>query len=170
MAPFAQWAVKKRRTPRGGARRYSKAVAPTTKVAFHQSTVLNKEDIVGFEIKPPDITRYKIRRVVLFCTFRMPPGELLNYLIVKTNSPLLNWGAVFTAPGLMVKEQFQDMVTIVTGGKLEGSGVAGSTSLKAMRKVVNLGAGVAQTQHMYVVFFSSDSMKAILEGRVYVAI
>nr|CAG77491.1 capsid protein [Faba bean necrotic stunt virus] len=166
------WSGKKgRRTPRRGYTRPFKSAVPTTRVVVHQSAVLKKDEVSGSEIKPDgDVARYKIRKVMLSCTLRMRPGELVNYLIVKCSSPIVTWSAAFTAPALMVKESCQDMITIIGKGKVESNGVAGSDCTKSFNKFIRLGAGISQTQHLYVVMYTSEAVKAVLEHRVYIEV
>ncbi|ATY70083.1 capsid protein [Cow vetch latent virus] len=159
-----------RHSGRKGGGRPFKPIVPTTRLVVHSTALLNKDDVVGCEIRPKDISRYKMRKVMLTCTVRMPPGELLNYLVVKCSSPLVNWGAAFSSPALLVKEDCQDMITILGKGKIESSGVAGSDCTKSFSRFVKLGSGVTQTQHLYVILYTSVSMKSVLEHRMYVEV
>nr|BAU21081.1 capsid protein [Milk vetch dwarf virus] len=161
--------VKRRRTPRRGYGRPYKPVVPITRVVVHQSALLKKDEVVGCEIKPDgDVARYKMRKVMLTCTLRMAPGELVNYIIVKSSSPIANWSAAFTTPALLVKESCQDMISIIAKGKVESNGVAGTDCTKSFNKFIRLGAGISQTQHLYVVMYTSVALKLVLEHRVYI--
>nr|QED45324.1 CP [Milk vetch dwarf virus] len=166
------WSGKKgRRTPRRAYSRPFKSSAPTTRVLVHQSALLKKDEVSGSEIKPEgDVIRYKMKKVMLTCTLRMPPGELVNYLIVKCSSPIVNWSAAFTAPALLVKESCQDMVTIIGKGKVESNGMAGTDCTKSFNKFIKLGAGISQTQHLYVVLYTSVALKTVLEHRMYIEV
>ncbi|AHC72282.1 capsid protein [Pea yellow stunt virus] len=156
--------MRSRRRPRG---RPFRPLPPTSKLLLHESTVFNKDDIVGKEIKPSESVRYKMRKVMVTCTVRMPPGELLNFIIVKCSSPLVNWAGSFTQPALLVKENSQDMITILARGKIETTGLSGHDCAKSFSRFVRLGSGVSQSQHLYLVIFTSEAMKAVLEHRMY---
>ncbi|AAA68021.1 coat protein [Subterranean clover stunt virus] len=163
-----RWGRKGLRSQR---RKYSRIAykPPSSKVVSHVESVLNKRDVTGAEVKPfADGSRYSMKKVMLIATLTMAPGELVNYLIVKSNSPIANWSSSFSNPSLMVKESVQDTVTIVGGGKLESSGTAGKDVTKSFRKFVKLGSGISQTQHLYLIIYSSDAMKITLETRMYI--
>nr|Q87019.1 RecName: Full=Capsid protein; Short=CP; AltName: Full=Coat protein [Subterranean clover stunt virus (strain J)]AAA75463.1 coat protein variant [Subterranean clover stunt virus] len=161
-----------RKGVRSQRRKYSRPVAykpPSSKVVSHVETVLNKKDVTGAEMKPfNDGSRYSMKKIMVSATLTMAPGELLNYLIVKSNSPIANWSSSFSNPSLMVKESVQDTVTILRRGKLESSGTAGKDVTKSFSRFVNLGLGISQTQHLYLIIYSSDAMKITLETRMYI--
>nr|AZH68506.1 capsid protein [Faba bean necrotic yellows virus] len=172
MASTWNWSGKKGgRTLRRPYGRPYKSYVPTTRVVVHQSAVLKKDEVAGTEIKPEgDVVRYKMKKVMLTCTLRMAPGELVNYVIVKCNSPIVTWSAAFTSPALLVKESCQDMITIVAKGKVESNGVAGTDCTKSFNRFIQLGSGITQTQHLYVVLYTSVALKAVLEHTVYVEV
>ncbi|QGV56710.1 capsid protein [Milk vetch chlorotic dwarf virus] len=160
-----------KRSYRRGYGRFYKNNSPTSKVLVHASSVLQKESITGAEIKPSDdVGRYKMKKVMLTCTVKMPPGELMNFLVVRSSSVLANWANLFSTPALLVKEPAQDMVTIIAKGKIESVGSGVSEVTKSFNRFIYLGSGVSQTQHVYVIMYSSASVKVVLEHRMYVEV
>ncbi|AHC72178.1 capsid protein [Black medic leaf roll virus] len=167
--PLRRRAVGKRSNRRGYGRFYPNT--PTSRVLYHSSAVLQKESITGTEIKPDgEVGRYKMKKIMLTCTVKIPPGELMNFLVVKSSSPLVNWANIFTTPALLVKESAQDMVTIIAKGKIESSGAGVSEVTKSFNKFIYLGSGVSQTQHVYIIMYSSASVKVVLEHRMYIEV
>ncbi|QBO55989.1 capsid protein [Parsley severe stunt associated virus] len=163
------WGRKATRTYR---RKYSKIVKrpPSTKIVNRSDIILKSRDVAGIEIKAfADSTRYTTKNLMLVGTFSMAPGQLLRYLIVKTTSPISAYSAVFSNPSLMVSEIGQDMVTILKKGKIESSGLSGDV-VKSFERFVRLGPGVPSSQHLYVIFYSSDGMKGVIENRSYIEV
>nr|ARI50276.1 capsid protein [Sophora yellow stunt virus]WGT79585.1 capsid protein [Sophora yellow stunt virus]WGT79594.1 capsid protein [Sophora yellow stunt virus]WNA12231.1 capsid protein [Sophora yellow stunt virus] len=167
---MANWGIRRRRSSRRPVRTFISKV-PSTKVLWSTSAVLTKGTIAGVEIRPAgEGVRYKMNKVMLCGTLTMNPGQLLNYIIVKSNAKITDWQSSFSSPSLFIKEAMQDVVTIVGQGKVEPSGYSGSEVTRSFRRSVRLSAGISQTQHLYGIFYPSSDMKMILEARMYIQV
>nr|QIH29486.1 capsid protein [Parsley severe stunt associated virus]QIH29487.1 capsid protein [Parsley severe stunt associated virus] len=162
-----------RKATRSYRRKYSKIVKrpPSTKIVNRSDIILKSRDVAGLEIKAfADATRYTTKSIMLVGTFSMASGQLLRYLVVKTTTPVSSVAAVFSNPSLMVSEVGQDMVTILKKGKIESSGIGTGDAVKSFERFIRLGSGVPSSQHLYVIFYSSDGMKGVIESRSYIEV